>query len=83
MQDARYQGGAFRLSLDAPGWFFALVSFNANLRSRWLGAPYGDQALFVRRDAFRELGGFAPLPLCEDLDLVRRQLRENWPRRAD
>jgi len=44
----------------------------ANWRSRALGLPYGDQALLIARDFYREIGGFRPLPLMEDVDLVRR-----------
>jgi rSAM/selenodomain-associated transferase 2 len=44
----------------------------ADLRSRYSRLPYGDQALFVRAAVFRELGGYAPIPLMEDLDLSRR-----------
>ena len=39
------------------------------------GLPYGDQALFVRRDAFLALGGYADLPIMEDVDLVQRLRR--------
>ena len=41
-------------------------------RVRWLGVAYGDQAVFVRRDLFRRLGGYRPIPVMEDADLVRR-----------
>ncbi|HEY0833737.1 MAG TPA: TIGR04283 family arsenosugar biosynthesis glycosyltransferase [Azospirillum sp.] len=41
-------------------------------RSRALGLPYGDQGLLIARAFFDELGGFRPLPLMEDVDLVRR-----------
>ena len=44
----------------------------ADLRSRLTRHPYGDQALFVRRTAYEAVGGFHPLPICEDLDLSRR-----------
>ena len=37
--------------------------------------PYGDQALFMRRETFKKLGGFLPLPIMEDFDLVRRARR--------
>ena len=47
----------------------------ADLRSRTSRLPYGDQALFVRATVFRALGGFADLPLMEDLDLARRLAR--------
>lgn len=53
-----------------------LVAFGANLRSRLLQRPYGDQALFVRRDVFDALGGYrADLPLLEDVEFVRRVRR--------
>jgi hypothetical protein len=48
----------------------------ANLRSRLLQLPYGDQGLFLRAELFRSLGGFAELPLLEDLELVRRLRRQ-------
>lgn len=43
-----------------------------DLRSLGLGLPYGDQAFGIRRSVFDELGGFADLPLMEDLELARR-----------
>ena len=45
------------------------------VRVALFGLPYGDQALFVRRDAFEALGGYADLPIMEDVDLVRRLRR--------
>ncbi|MBV8504345.1 MAG: TIGR04283 family arsenosugar biosynthesis glycosyltransferase [Alphaproteobacteria bacterium] len=41
-------------------------------RCRVLGLPYGDQGLLIARSLYRTVGGFAPLPLMEDVDLVRR-----------
>jgi len=69
---ARVVGGAFRLRIrDAfPGRW--LVEATTNLRSRLRRLPYGDQALFVRRWAFDELGGFPDLPILEDYEFVRR-----------
>ncbi|MGD8440100.1 MAG: hypothetical protein PVG53_06170, partial [Holophagae bacterium] len=43
-----------------------------DLRSRGWGLPYGDQGFALRRDVFDRLGGFADIPLMEDLDLARR-----------
>ena len=34
--------------------------------------PYGDQAIFVRREVFRRVKGYAGLPIMEDVDLVQR-----------
>ena len=45
------------------------------VRVALFGLPYGDQALFVRRDAFEALRGYADLPIMEDVDLVRRLRR--------
>lgn len=52
-----------------------LVEWGANLRSRRLQCPYGDQALFLRRPLFEELGGFANLPIMEDYELCTRLRR--------
>jgi rSAM/selenodomain-associated transferase 2 len=41
-------------------------------RLRRLGLCYGDSAIFVRREAYRRVGGFRAFPIFEDLDLVRR-----------
>jgi hypothetical protein len=37
--------------------------------------PYGDQGLLISRKLYRELGGFRPMPLMEDVDLMRRLKR--------
>lgn len=65
-------GGAFRFALDDTSAALRLVEIGANLRSKWLGLPFGDQALFVRKQVFDATGGFADLPVMEDYDLVRR-----------
>jgi hypothetical protein len=44
----------------------------ADVRSRYTGLPYGDQALFLRRESFDKLGGFREIPLMEDLELSMR-----------
>ncbi|MEE8246899.1 MAG: glycosyl transferase family 2, partial [Alphaproteobacteria bacterium] len=36
------------------------------------GLPYGDQGLLIHRDLYSRVGGFRPLPLMEDVDIVRR-----------
>jgi len=44
-------------------------------RSRVLQMPYGDQGIFVHKQTFHELGGFAMLPIMEDFEFVRRLRR--------
>lgn len=66
--------GAFRTWTIADGtrpWFAPLLHL-ADVRSRVTQLPYGDQAMFVRADAFRAVGGFPDQPLMEDLELSRR-----------
>ena len=68
--------GAFCLSFYPRSPALNLIAFMANLRSRFLRLPYGDQALFVRRTAYFQVGGFQDWPIMEDVDLVRRLNRE-------
>ena len=64
--------GAFTLGIDSrePGLRF--IERVANCRTRIFKMPYGDQALFVSRKLFIEIGGFADYPIMEDFELVRR-----------
>jgi rSAM/selenodomain-associated transferase 2 len=64
--------GAFGLGIasDRPG--YRLIEAAATWRSRSLDLPYGDQAIFVKKNVFRALDGFRPIPLMEDVDLMRR-----------
>ncbi|MDX2224427.1 MAG: TIGR04283 family arsenosugar biosynthesis glycosyltransferase [Rhodospirillaceae bacterium] len=41
-------------------------------RCRWLALPYGDQGLLIRRAVYERIGGFRPLPIMEDVDLIQR-----------
>ncbi len=74
MEDSRLVGGAFTLRIGEGG-AMRVISWGSNLRSRFLGLTYGDQAVFVRSPVFRELGGFRMLPIMEDVDFVRRLQR--------
>ncbi len=67
--------GAFLLGFDDPRISLRLVAAGANLRSRFRQLPYGDQALFVRKDVFAESGGFRQLPVMEDYEWTRRLRR--------
>lgn len=67
--------GAFSLAYRNADARMKWIAWWANLRSRWLGLPFGDQGLFCRREAYEKAGGFAPLPVCDDVDLVRRLKR--------
>ena len=66
------QAACFRLRLDAAAWQARLVERGVALRVAIFGLPYGDQALLVPRSLYERVGGYSPLPLMEDVDLVRR-----------
>ena len=62
---------AFRLKIDGAAPSYRLVEAGANLRSQLFGLPYGDQGLIVSRNRYAAAGGYAALPLMEDVALVR------------
>ncbi len=64
--------GWFALRFDAPGPAARIVAGWANLRARLFGLPYGDQGLLVPARLYRKVGGHPPIPLMEDVALVRR-----------
>ncbi len=68
-------GGFFRVRLDSHRPLLRLVGRLISWRSRLSGIATGDQALFVSRAVFDRMGGFAPLPLFEDVELSRRLKR--------
>ncbi len=83
--------GAFELRIESPrrpfdstqggpeqrrtGRGLRLIEWLANLRSRRLEMPYGDQALFLTAETFRQSGGFPEIALMEDFNFVRRLKR--------
>ncbi len=77
LSNSQVVAGAFRtwtVSEGSRAWLAPLLHL-ADLRSRYTTLPYGDQALFVRAEVFRQLGGFPEQPLMEDLEFSRRLRR--------
>ena len=66
-------GGSFFLGFDSSHPLLRLSSLASRLNRSW--ATYGDQAFFFRREIFERLGGFAPVPLFEDIDFQARVRR--------
>ncbi|MCP1337578.1 TIGR04283 family arsenosugar biosynthesis glycosyltransferase [Futiania mangrovi] len=69
---AHERAAAFRFALDAEGWRPRALEAMVRLRCSLFGLPYGDQGLLVSRRLYDRLGGFAELPLMEDVEFVRR-----------
>lgn len=64
--------GRFDVRLSGSGLALRVIGAMINLRSRLSGIASGDQGIFVARQRFETLGGYAPIPLMEDLQLCRR-----------
>jgi rSAM/selenodomain-associated transferase 2 len=64
--------GRFDVRIVGHSAMLPVVAALMNLRSRLTGIATGDQAVFVRRDAFDAVGGFPDQPLMEDIELSRR-----------
>ena len=69
-------GGAFQLKLEPPLPGLKAIERLANWRARVFQLPYGDQAIFLRTEHFKALGGFKEIPIMEDVDLIRRLRRQ-------
>ncbi len=61
--------GRFDVRLSGPAPLLRVVETLMNWRSRWSGIATGDQAIFVTRAAFEQVGGYPPIPLMEDIAL--------------
>ncbi len=72
LADPAVLGGNFRVRFDADGAWARFFTWANDVRRRRMRIYYGDSAIFLRRAAYDQLGGFRPLPLFEDYDLVRR-----------
>jgi rSAM/selenodomain-associated transferase 2 len=71
--------GAFRQRIDSPRPIFRVLEWGNAARVSLRRMPFGDQAIFVRRDVFKEQGGFEEIPLMEDFELSRRLRRVARP----
>jgi rSAM/selenodomain-associated transferase 2 len=72
IDDPAVAGGAFSLHIDSPAKKYRLVESWVKFRCRFFSLPYGDQAIFMKRDVFEKIGGYKDIPLMEDVDIVGR-----------
>ncbi len=72
MKNGDAAAAAFRFRLADSGLKPRLLEAAVALRCELFRLPYGDQGLFISRALYDEVGGFAPIPLMEDVDLVRK-----------
>lgn len=67
--------GGFRQRIVAEGWHYRWLENGNVTRVRLAGMVYGDQGIFVSRDWFHHVGGFADCPIMEDVELLRALAR--------
>ena len=72
LKNPSIMGGAFDLGIRSGKIGYRIIEKVATARSRITRLPYGDQAFFVRKDYFHRIGGFAKIPIMEDVELMRR-----------
>ena len=72
MNGNKYVAGAFSLGIRSNKNALKSLARLASLRCRITRIPYGDQAIFIKRRYFREIGGYRELTLMEDVELMRR-----------
>jgi rSAM/selenodomain-associated transferase 2 len=63
--------GAFQLAIDSPRPALRWIERSVQWRSRHLQLPYGDQAIFLRTETFRAIGGYPDLEIMEDFVLIK------------
>ena len=68
----KYDWGRFDVAIKGLHWMFVIIAQMINLRSRLTGIATGDQAIFMTREAFDQVGGFPDQPLMEDVEISRR-----------
>ncbi len=75
LSDPRMIGGYFRFRTDHHGLYFRLLEKIVCLRNQFFHMPYGDQAIFIRRDVFEAIGGYPDVPIAEDILLAKAMQR--------
>ncbi len=72
MRDNRFVAGAFDLGINSDRPIFRVTEKYVFLRTRLTRVPFGDQAIFIRRAYFENIGGYQDIPLMEDVEIMGR-----------
>lgn len=75
---SKYSAGAFDLSFDSSNKIINKIGEIASWRSRKLLMPYGDQAIFVKREVFEQIGGYKEIDLMEDINFIQKLKRKKY-----
>ncbi len=72
LEKTEYVGGAFDLAIKSEKRILKVIGAIASIRSRLNRVPFGDQAIFIRREYFNRIGGYKEIPIMEDVELLTR-----------
>jgi rSAM/selenodomain-associated transferase 2 len=72
LHEKRIVAGAFDLGFNTTRKIFTVTEKYVSVRTRLTRVPFGDQAIFIRRDYFEKIGEYAEIPLMEDVELMKR-----------
>ena len=75
MKNHKIIGGRFDVGFDDDRFIFKLIAFLMNWRSRLTRIFTGDQAIFIRKSVFKDIGGYLQIPLMEDIALSKKMKR--------
>ncbi len=78
LEAEEYICGAFDLGIQSGRRIFRFIEKVVSIRTRLTGIPYGDQAIFIRRDYFEKVRGFQEIPLMEDVAFMRSLKRSGY-----
>ena len=76
---AQYDWGRFDVRLDSSEPLLKIVGLMINQRSRLMSIATGDQAIFIKKSVFEQIGGYPDQPLMEDIELCKRLKKISRP----
>lgn len=76
IEGKKYIGGCFKQVLDDPAIIYRWIAWTGNIRAKVSKVFYGDQAIFVRKDVFQDMGGFSEVKIGEDVLFTKRLRRK-------
>ncbi|MEM1069127.1 MAG: TIGR04283 family arsenosugar biosynthesis glycosyltransferase [Planctomycetota bacterium] len=71
--------GAFRQQIQTERWILKTIQWGNAQRVKWRKLPFGDQAICAQRKLFKQQGGFAEIPLMEDVEFSKRMRKIDRP----
>jgi len=77
-EDKKIKAGAFDLAFLSNSFALKIIAKTASLRSRLTHLPYGDQAIFIKKEIFEEIGTYENIALMEDIKLMQELKKRKY-----